>query len=88
MTAREEITAALEDYRRVFPEPYSLSPNLKLAVQALAELNAAQLTIARVARIAPHAMHCSWWTWNTAPWRATKPEPACDCWRRILEETS
>lgn len=34
---RDEITAALEGYRRVFPEPYSLSPNLQLAVRALAE---------------------------------------------------
>lgn len=29
-----EIEAAVEDYRKVFPEPYSLPPNLALAVRA------------------------------------------------------
>lgn len=33
---REEISAAVDDYRRVFPEPCALSPNLGLAVRALA----------------------------------------------------
>lgn len=29
-----EITAAIEDYRRVFPEPCALAPNLELASRA------------------------------------------------------
>ena len=33
-----EISAAIEDYHRVWPIPHDLSPNLKLASRALAEL--------------------------------------------------
>lgn len=40
--AKEEIMAAIEDYSRIFPPPYSLAPNLRLASVALADYQALQ----------------------------------------------
>ena len=42
------IAEAVRDYQTVFPVPYKLSPNLRLAVDALAERDRAEATIARV----------------------------------------
>jgi hypothetical protein len=39
---RHRIKAAVIDYRKVWPEPHSLAPNLALAVEALADLDAMQ----------------------------------------------
>ena len=40
---RAEITAAIEDYSRIFRVPYSLAPNLALASRAIALADAALL---------------------------------------------
>lgn len=34
----ERIDAAVEDYQRFFPPPYSLAPNLQLALEAATEI--------------------------------------------------
>ena len=39
---KERIVAAIEDYSRIFPPPYSLAPNLQLASAALADYQALQ----------------------------------------------
>lgn len=39
---KEEILTAIEDYSRIFPPPYSLAPNLRLASAALADYQALQ----------------------------------------------
>lgn len=39
MTLAEEIDAAVKEYRAIFPEPYSLPPNLTLATRAVAVLH-------------------------------------------------
>ena len=46
MSVREEIEAAIADYTRIFPVPYSLAPNLELASRALAELHEAERQLA------------------------------------------
>lgn len=38
LTVLDDIEAAVDDYRRIFPEPCALAPNLDLAVRAKAEL--------------------------------------------------
>lgn len=40
--AKEEIMAAIEEFSRIFPPPYSLAPNLRLASAALADYQALQ----------------------------------------------
>lgn len=42
MGVREDIEAAIVDYSRIFPPPWSLAPNLQLASRALAELTEVQ----------------------------------------------
>ncbi len=37
---RDDLAAAVKDFRRVWPEPHPLSANLALAVRAVAELDA------------------------------------------------
>ena len=37
---REEIEQSIADYSRIFPVPYELAPNLKLASRALGEATA------------------------------------------------
>lgn len=46
MSVREEIEAAIADYSRIFPPPWSLAPNLQLASRALAELTEVERELA------------------------------------------
>lgn len=55
----EAVAAAVIDYRSVYPEPWPLSPNLALAVEASNRLERAQAVLAHGEDIITHSAEIS-----------------------------